>query len=307
MKNIYGAIGYTLFKNNINKKKILILSDMHDTLPMCKDNIIITDWFKSKFDSSQILLEEVPHDKRSDSLKIENTILEKFLNMIMNIFNLNPTSDMELKELWPTSHHTQELKKLYLLNPDIISAVDIRPFLIPFSLEVISMGIEKNPIKFKDYFRKIDLFFSTKENFVQEKLQNYKINNLKHTKLGKHFLLIKKIYYQFLVKYKKIIEKNIIEIIDNDLIENTNDLLNEIMEWYICAHIDLHKDKSTIIHVGLAHSEKVVEWLSTHYEYKFINNFGINKIKNTHDNIKGCFPMSDELDSQFGGLYKKLK
>jgi hypothetical protein len=305
MKNIYGAIGYTIFENNNNK--ILILSDMHDTLPKCEDSIIITDWFKSKFDSSQILLEEVPHDKRSDSLKSEGSIVDRFLNAIVKILSylgLRTDDNIELKELWASSLHTQELKKLYLLNPNIISAVDIRPFLIPFSLEIIMMGIEKNPIIFKDYLKNIDLFFSTKEDFILEKLQNYKINNLKHTKLGKHFILIKKNYFQFLVKYKKSINKNIIEIINTELINDMNDLLDNIMEWYVCAHIDLHKNKSIIIHVGLAHSEKIVDWLSNHYEYKMIDEFGINKMKDTNNKLKGCFPISYELDSQLGGKNK---
>ena len=83
MKNIYGTIGYTVLKNISTNNKIIILADMHDTLPSCTNQTNISDWFKSKFKSSKILLEEVPRE------------------------------GFKLEELWPQSPHTQELKKLF--------------------------------------------------------------------------------------------------------------------------------------------------------------------------------------------------
>ena len=80
--NINGSIGYTLLENGNNK--VLILSDMHSELPYCEKNgIFVSDWMKSKT-KSKILLEEVPR------------------------------TDSTLKELWPSSPHTQKLKDLYL-------------------------------------------------------------------------------------------------------------------------------------------------------------------------------------------------
>ena len=48
MKSIYGSIGYTLLKNKDNDKNIIVLSDMHDTLPSCENKVNMGEWFKNK-------------------------------------------------------------------------------------------------------------------------------------------------------------------------------------------------------------------------------------------------------------------
>ncbi len=91
--NLSGAIGVTYLFRKINnkKKKILVFSDSHAKSYYCKNNFIsISDWLKKKINNNyQILLEEVP---REDNIKI--------------------------KELWPSSPHTQELKNLYFIFYD---------------------------------------------------------------------------------------------------------------------------------------------------------------------------------------------
>ena len=154
--NLNGSIGYTLLIKN--KIKILILADMHSNLPYCKtDGIFISDWFKNKY-NSKILLEEVPR--------------------------VGP----QLKELWPSSPHTQKLKEEYIKNSHIIQGVDIRPLLIPFSWELAS-DEDTHSLKLKEYLELINLFFTLKLDFIK--------NDLKHI-YSKEFLK-KKTFYLVMV------------------------------------------------------------------------------------------------------------
>ena len=105
--NINGSIGYTLLENG--KNKVLILSDMHSELPYCEKNgIFVSDWMKSKT-KSKILLEEVPR------------------------------TDSTLKELWPSSPHTQKLKELFLSN-SIVTFDKTKKIMEEFS-KVISVPV----------------------------------------------------------------------------------------------------------------------------------------------------------------------
>lgn len=279
MKNIYGTIGYTLLKNPNTNKKIIILADMHDRLPECINHTNVSDWFESKINSSKILLEEVPREK------------------------------VTLHELWENSPHTQNLKKLFLKNQNIIHAVDIRPYLIPFSWELLSdlkTSIDEYyDIKLKKYLRKINSFFILQFEYLIEKLPNYKIEKLVHTKLGKHFLEIKK-------NWKKFVENNHIYLNskmrilykdNSNELEKVSDILDEIMEWYICANIDLNSDKSIILHTGLAHSDKVINWLINHYNFTLEDSVGINKMDEIIlKPMSGCVPLPDDVNNQFGGV-----
>jgi hypothetical protein len=275
MKMLYGTIGYTIFENNTTRKKVIIFADKHDDLESCPNNIDIAVWFKTKFPTSKILLEEVPRN------------------------------NVELEELWPTAKHTQSLKKIYLNNPKIITGLDIRPTLIPFSWEIIFNDTNIDPsynITFKEYIKNIDNFFSMKDPFFKNNLLNYNVTHLKNTNIGKHFKKIKNNYSLILNKYLHYLNKNIKT--KKSFLNDINDLLDEIMEWNICANIILHnKNKSVIVHVGLAHSEKIILLLKNHYKYKFISNKGINKLDDTiyFEPTSGCIQLDNDSDSQFGG------
>ena len=279
MLNIHGSIGYTVLENPDTKKRIIVLADMHDSLSECSDKTSISDWFKSKFDSSEILLEEVPRE------------------------------NFELQELWGNSAHTQSLKHLFLDNPTKIVPVDIRPFLIPFSWEIIndpsSAPLKVNITLLKDYLEMIDSFFTVKQEYLLKKNPNYILENLKHTIHGKHYIKIKQNYYNFLINHKHLLKISIVQIYHQNIyiLEQINDILNDIMEWHICSKILLKKDKSTIVHAGLAHSEKVIEWLINHYNYKSILYNGINQMDklNFSSPLSGCVYLPTELEIQFGG------
>ena len=263
MTNIYGTIGYTLLEHKDNKNKIIILADMHNTLPSCKDKINIAKWFESKFTSSEIFLEEVPRE------------------------------NVKLQELWEHSPHTQELKNLYLKNPKIINALDIRPFMIPFSWEVVN-NVNKNEynMTLKEYLLGINSFFKLTDKYLLARLKNYSLKKLENTKLGSHFLKIKKIYYNYLTSYYSVLDYNIYNLSKNYMyiMESINDILNDIMEWYICAKIELKKSRPIIIHTGLFHSDNVIKLLTSHYNYDIIKDEGINTMEEseTTTNINGC-------------------
>ena len=280
MLNIQGAIGYTILENPETKKKIIILADMHDSLSECSQQTSMSDWFKSKFDSSEILLEEVPRE------------------------------NFELQELWGNSTHTQSLKHLFLDNPEKIVPVDIRPFLIPFSWEIINLDYKNDKIDLvclKEYLGMIDLFFTVRQEYLLKKNHNYKLENLKHTIHGKHYIKIKQNYYKFLINYKHLLKTKIVQIYHENIniLEQINNILNDIMEWHICSKVLETKDKSTIIHAGLAHSEKVIKWLINHYKYKLVFNNGINQMDelNFSSQLSGCIYLPTELETQFGGYF----
>ena len=269
MTIIFGSIGYTVLKKQ--NKKIIIFADMHSTLTKCSDLIQIADWFKTKFTSSKILLEEVNRD------------------------NVN------LGELWSKSDHTQRLKQLYLDNPTIIQAIDIRPQLIPFSWELDN----DNFITLKQYLHLIDKFFCLYQFNFYNNIPDYNRNKIPHTKLGKHFLKIKHNYRDYLLKYNNVVNHKLTTLIatNNECMHNINQILNNIMEWYVCACIYFFSQESIIVHTGLVHSEHIIEWLTTHYNFDVVSGNGINKMKELdYAVVNGCVELPDYLDTQFGGF-----
>lgn len=268
--NIYGSIGYTILENPINKVNILIFADMHDTLPKCDNMINMADWMKSKFNTSNILLEEVSRD------------------------------NFELEELWKNAEHTQDLKKLYLNNTKIINPIDIRPFLIPFSWEVLNEIDDKN-ITLKEYLKIIDNFFSLNCDYLK-KFSYYHYDVICNNESGNHFMKLKKKYKKFLIKAKPHIDKQMSDLVENFTFVNLNKIntiLDDIMEWCICATIHI-KTKNIIMHAGLAHTEKVIDWLINHYKYNKIKEFGINKMSHSSQ-MKGCIILDNMDNKMFGG------
>ena len=277
MENLYGTIGFTILKNNQTNKKIIIFADKHDSLPSCMNKTNIHDWFKTKLYSSKILLEEVPR----------NTV--------------------NLQELWSGSTHTQGLKQIYLENPQAINGLDIRPLLIPFSWELVSDNEIAHDITIKEYVERINNFFCVKDNYLLTHLKNYQVEKLKGTKLGKHFILIKKLFIKILEKNSHFLNFKVktVKLINTGLLEEINDMLDQIMEWNICANINEYMTKSIILHAGLAHSEKIISLLMDNYNYSFIMEQGINKLSlvlNHNENISGCIQLPTDMQRQFGGF-----
>jgi hypothetical protein len=276
MTTLYGTIGYTILKNINTKKKLIIFADRHDKLQSCSNNIDIAEWFKLKLKSKhkliKILLEEVPR------------------------YNVN------LQELWSSATHTQSLKNIFLESNNEIIGLDIRPLLIPFSWE-LNIDNKSNPdnITLKEYIKNIDNFFSMQEQYLSNNLLNYSVLNLKNKTLGKHFKRIKQNYNKILINHLSDLNESINNKIN--ILTKINDLLDEIMEWNICANIILYDDKPVIVHVGLAHSEKIIPLLKKYYKYDHVINKGINKIDDLNEfkSINGCVYLDENMSSQFGG------
>ena len=269
--NIYGSIGFTILKNSETKQKIIIFADMHDTLPKCENKISIADWIKKKFKSSYILLEEVPRQ------------------------------DMQLEELW-SAEHTQELKNLFLNNHEVVIGVDIRPSLIPYSWEVIGKVKEIDDFRLASYIKDIDNFFCLNHHNTKNIFELYHYDKIKGTRIGDHFLKIKKKYHNYLITHNDELRKFIFKIHSENrsILEKMNDILDDIMEWYICGLIYHNKNKSIVLHAGLAHTEKIIDWLTNHYEFKIINKEGVNKLSETDtEPLNGCVRLSHEENKNF--------
>ena len=275
-----GSIGYTLLvKNNI---QILILADMHSELPYCENisGVFVSDWFKKKY-KSVILLEEVP---RSHSM---------------------------LKELWTSSIHTQKLKDEYLKNPDIIQGLDIRPELIPFSLE-LAFDKEISDVNLKDYLNFIDLFYTLKLTVIQDTLNDiYTLEYLLTNKLGIHYLFLKNKTIQFVDSFKNNLNTTVQDLLkkNNNILEQINTITSEIMEWYSIAKIiqGIKKNNTSfILHAGLAHTTNIIKLLNIYYEYTIIEEKGMTnisqlKFNDDDDKITGCLPIPNYIEKQFGG------
>jgi len=265
MLYLQGTIGYTIFINPITKKKIIVFADMHDNLPPCpfKNSIKISRWFEKKFKTAILLLEEVV---RNNNIKLEG--------------------------LWNSSDHTTELKNLFLSNKNKIEAIDIRPYLIPFSWEIIQQSEDKHMI-FKNYFKDFLKFLKLEIDLIIIK-KNFHNNQ----KIKEHFKQIKKKFLKYLLNNKKLLNKTIFEIYQNNLnvLEDFNVLLNDCMEWYICVLIDNYKHKTIMIHAGLYHTEKVNNLLKNFYNFEKIYEIGINYLndKSLRSELI-CQPIEDNL------------
>jgi len=273
MSNIYGTIGFSLLQNQdleifykVRPKYILVLADIHSKLPYCDNQINITDWFYKNKDKTNIFLEEV--------IRNEN---------------------IKLKELWGESEHTVQLKKFFLSYPEIVHATDFRPYLIPYSWEMASI-VDKN-YSLEKYLLLLNQFFNFEDKFSEyEKLLDNKI-------ITKHFNLLKKNFNQYLEKYSIFLNYEILELtnVKKEILEEINDLLDDIMEWYTIAKIfSIDPDKNIIIHTGLFHSSKIICCLHSIYNYKIINQDGINKIEDLEEKKinSGCINLPKFIEDQ---------
>lgn len=273
MSTIFGAIGYTILKNRNNEKKILIFADMHDHLKICDNSIIISEWLKGKILNKNkktiLILEEVPR-----------------INGI----------ELKLKELWSTSLHTQKLKHLSIDYPNEVISIDIRTLLIPFNLEIAKPNDNDYKVTLKNYLVDIDNYFNKFMKFYNN------LSNDEKVKLTIHFNLINNNYKNLLNKYKNVMDKFVTDIKNIELTTDIEKLLSDIMELNICVYVMKHINDRIIIHVGLAHSEKVIELLTTIYSYDIKKIVGINKLNElNYKEVSGCQQIDNNTNNQFGG------
>ena len=276
-----GSVGYTLLKNN--NKYVLLLADIHNGVSYCDqsvDNIMIDKWLSLK-DDNNILLEEVVREEFS------------------------------LTDLWPGAEHTQRLKQLNQNNKKI-KPIDIRPLLIPYSWELLGYddtkgNNEQQNMLLEEYLLPINNIFNYKKTklmmtyFIKE-LQKLDINadvNIKKL-LFQHFQEMKILYNEFIINNNSYLKKSMIEIFNSkqELLEEINNITSMIMEWYILLLI-LNNNENSIIHLGLAHSNRILDFLTDVYSFEVIKKTGINMIAQINQKHHACLLVPDIINTKF--------
>jgi hypothetical protein len=251
-----GSVGYTLLEKT--NKRVLILADIHDGVSYCqRDSIMIDTWLSSKTDDNDVLLEEV--------------LREEF----------------KLGDLWPSSIHTGRLKELNQNNKKIIP-IDIRPLLIPFSWEILlndpNNEIGKMPLN--RYLIGLDHIFNLRSSKLMKQYIAPQVKKLRETSDKKtinilltHFEEMNRIYCEYRTTNKKYLDETISDILkkDKDILENINDMTSMLMEWYTLLLI-LNSSRNSIMHLGLAHSNRILEFLTETHEFKILKSSGVNTI-----------------------------
>jgi hypothetical protein len=268
--NIYGLVGYTLLEKD--NKNILIFADIHDGVTYCNNSEGISDWLKGRINNNQILVEEV------------------------QLKNVN------LKDLWPNSKHTQELKSLVKNYNSNVDAVDIRPILIPFSWELLDKYPKLGNISIRNYLLFLDNFFEGKGVLYNTIISN-EVNKLKDNKYYKkiliHYIIVKDEFYS--LKRKMNLDKKIIYYFKKkNQLENINHLISLVMEWYIVL-LSLNSSKNTIIHSGLAHTTRLNNILEKFYDFKIVDKKGLNYMKHlNYDKVySACVIIPEHIKSRF--------
>jgi hypothetical protein len=277
-----GSVGYTLLK--YKNMHVLLFADIHDGIEYCKQNNseYIASYLNRNSTNSKVLLEEI--------------IREKF----------------KLTELWPNAKHTQELKKLNQENQNIIP-IDIRPMLIPFSWELVSDDTDIGNKTLEFYIDNLNQLFNEKsilfKKYFQDKINSMikqqETNNSSKLSPLVHYDELKNIFTRFKNRYEKLMDRSIIYIKKHkiDALHRINNIISMIMEWYIVLLI--HNDvKNTIIHVGLAHSNRLLDLLTKVYRFKIKNQIGINEMKQIPNKIpSACIMLPHDISNMYNRKY----
>ena len=276
-----GSVGFTLLE--LNTINVLLFADIHDGIEYCKqDSTMIAEWLNKMSSKNNILLEEI--------------IREKFI----------------LTDLWPNSKHTQELKQLKNANEKIIP-IDIRPKLIPFSWEVVGTNNILGQMRLDKYINDMVKLFNMDSEFYIKYLKidietmEIKQSTFSESKVSPltHFNELKEILKQFILDNKDLLNKNIIYISKNNIkiLYEINNLISMIMEWYIILLIH-NNTKNTIIHVGLAHSNRLLDLLVKVYRFKIIKQSGINQMSEIPNNIpSSCIMLPPDVTNMYNRKY----
>jgi len=262
--NISGLSGmsYLIFNDQenhkIKNKKVVLMHDVHSGVEYCSnlDNSIdVSDFFKNINISNQILLEE--------SVK----------------------GNAKLTDLWPDAKHTQELKKLALNNLENLEVVDIRPYLIPFSWELLETKKEKKLTdkKFKDYLEPLNNFFNKKGSLYKNHVEDKKVlDKFFKDKVCEQLDDLKLLFTHYKENNSKLLKENLLYVFKNNLaiLHKLNDILSCLMEWYTILLLFTTDRETSIVHVGLAHSTRIKNILIKRYKFKLEDEQGITHLKN---------------------------
>lgn len=283
MSNISGAVGYTLLRKNLPEPfYVLLFADIHDGVEYCQKDTMMIDTLLERLSNNNVLLEEAPR------------------------------TNFTLTELWPNAPHTQKLKELNH-NNQRITPVDIRPFLIPFSWELFGMNKEVKEkygeIKFNDYLKILDdiLNHCKFPDMLKKDIGDLCVGekdthpNLYNISILRHFKIIAEEFNKFKNDNKELLNKTMLEMYNNhkDVLENVNNLTSNMMEWYVLLLV-YNSKKNAIIHVGLAHSERLLGILTQTHQFFIEKQIGRNKL-DTISNMS-CVYIPPEVLTKFSKI-----
>lgn len=272
-----GAVGYVILDNG--NKKIIVLSDVHDGLNYCiKESVMINDFLKNHSRTSQVLLEEATPEKIN-----------------------------ELKPLWTGSTHTMDLRSLVMKDRNIIP-IDLRPLLLPFSWEIMNHKETYKQMKLHQYLNLIHYFFIGKglswKRYILPELN--KINPEYKNKLLKHLQEIANEFNEIYTETKES-DKTVEFYFKNKLyvLKHINDIVSYIMEWYSII-LMINEKQNSIVHLGLAHSDRLIKELKDRYNFKYITGDGINSMSNLSKIKSACVNLNgfnDKYNKKYSLYY----
>lgn len=266
---ISGAIGITVLKKD--NKIITIFADDHSKDVYCneiktKKKIKVVDLLKILMYKNQVLLEEVDN----------------------NEFNL--------EELWGDVEHTQELKKLYLNNNKKITPIDIRPFLIPFTISLCDLNEASLNKTLSEYLKMLDDFFNLRGRFFNDhflSMTNKIESKYRNCNIAKHIKQLYSKYKKFIIKYNSKLDQKIkIANKDKQLVNDLEELYDATMEFYTILLI-FTKSQNSFIHSGLFHTDRIIDVLINIYGFKIIYQNGINEMVKKKFDYKSCIFVND--------------
>lgn len=277
-----GSVGYSLLSLPIQNKQhnVLILADIHDGVEYCKqDSIMIAELLKKLGSSNTVLLEE--------------TIREK----------------TQLLSLWPDSLHTSQLQELNKNDMDIIP-IDIRESLIPFSWELVHVKEQLGEMTLVDYIKPLDEFFNKTSSFykkyIEEPYYLMKLNNKFKLSLERHFIALKDLFEKYKTDNSTNLNTPIKTLYRNNLIilEQINNLISMIMEWY-CILLVHNSENNIILHLGLAHSTRLIDILTQVYRYKNTSERGLTRLTNDMESksYSSCIMIPSDVLNRFVPKY----
>jgi hypothetical protein len=292
-KKVYyidGTVDTIVLKNPLTNKIVILLGDVHSGVDYCDsdvDSVTTVD-----------LLDSFLEHKKED---LEFTVLLEEVDR----------RGVKLSELWPDAIHTQELKEWYLDKAKKIVAIDIRPYLVPFSHQKLVFNKEKKiddvldkketVMKIDKYLKQLDSFFELEGDLSDESVYFFKIvlKLLKNKKvksgLCEMYNTLKDKYSKMKRDYEIDYELRFLDTYkrSKEFFDKLEDLKLNIMDWYTVLH--LLQDKNSVVHLGLAHYNNVATIL--------VNKFGFEVIKNS----KLCDFTADDINCKLPRYNKRLR
>lgn len=260
-------MGYTLLQ--LNNKKILLFSDIHDGVNYCSnvDSQFISQYLYNHSGKNKILLEEAVKDP-----------------------------NLKLKELWPDAKHTQQLKQLSIKFQKEIISTDIRPLLIPFSWELANSNKTYYNMPLRKYLFKLGEFFNTNSSMYKKYIKDTVCNDVK---IQEHYDILSEKFHE--IKNIKNSHRTIGYFKENDLnlMYNINHLLDLIMEFYMYILIVCGTNTTYIIHTGIAHSSRMIDFFTQYYNYEIIKQEGVNEIKYIPESPMACIYLPTDVKDMF--------